>query len=270
MSKSKNRHYVSQCISKNFVAPNGHKNFWTYDCQTRRTPVVKNIDRLFSKRRVWDDSFEKLLSSNVYENRLAPILKKFATQEMDHRVSCADAGVLIQQFSGVVISNAEERNVVTKLLLQPVLLQAALKQSGIENEAKVLEEFYRTEMALQFNVVLMENNPRWPSVPLLLMDNMLFMFLSPAQSSATLRNVNFFFPISTHRFLLWTSSREDCEFFCRKYNNIHKLNLERIVQQNGECEIATQDKNYLDLLIPQIEKYPFEQQMLIRGQREWE
>lgn len=269
MSKSKNRHFVSQCISKNFVAPNEQKNFWMYDCKTKQAPVVKSVDRLFSKRRVWNDHFEKLLSSNVYENKLAPILKRFATQEMNHRVSRSDSRVLIQQFAGVVISNDEERNIVTKLLLQPVLLQAALKQSGIESDVDMLEKFYQADLASQFNVVLMENNPRCPSVPLVLMDNMLFVFFTPTQVPNTLGKVNYFFPISTYRFLLWTSSKEDCEFFCRKYSNIHELNLERISQQNKECQIATQNKDYLDFLIPQIEKYQSKEQISIQGQRQW-
>lgn len=269
MSKSKNRHYVSQCISKNFIAPDGPKNFWMYDCETKHAPVVKNIDRLFSKRRVWNDPFEKLLSSDVYENKLAPTLKNLIMQELPKPMLRTDSGFTVPQFSGALVTNDEDKNILSKLLLQPMLLQVSSKPSDAEIDENMLEQFYQTHLESQFNITLMENDPRFPSAPFVLMDNMLFVFLSPSQTTDALGRVNFFFPISTHRFLLWTSKREDCEFFCRKYSNIHVLNLERITQQNKECQIATQNKAYLDLLIPQIEKYQSKEKIIIQGERQW-
>ncbi len=269
MSKSKNRHYVSQCISKNFAVPDGPKNFWMYDCQTKQPPVVKNVDRLFSKRRIWDDSFEKLLSSNAFENKLAPTLKKLVMQELPKPVLRTDSGFTVPQFSGVLVTNTEDKNILSKLLLQPMLLQVASKSSDTEIEESKLDNFYQTHLESRLNITLMENNPCYSLAPFILMDNMLFMFLSPSHSADALGQVNFFFPISIHRFLLWTSTLEDCEFFCRKYSNIHELNLERIAQQNKECQIATQDKTYLDLLIQQVEKYQSKEQIVIQATRQW-
>ena len=75
MSKTKNDHYLSQCISKNFIQ-NDNNTFWQYDC-SRRILQQKNITKLFSRRRVWGQQFEKMINTHM-ENDIAPILKRFS------------------------------------------------------------------------------------------------------------------------------------------------------------------------------------------------
>ena len=56
---------------------------------------------------------------------------------------------------------------------------------------------------------------------------------------------------------LW-GNKKDVEYFCYKYQNIHYLNLCRVAQQEKKCRIATQNKEYLELLIKQINTLYFD------------
>lgn len=61
MNKVKNQHYLSRCISKNFITTNNSK-FYEYDCSDSNVEKKireKNITKLFSARRIWGQHFEK-------------------------------------------------------------------------------------------------------------------------------------------------------------------------------------------------------------------
>jgi hypothetical protein len=76
MGKTKNNHYLSQCISRNFIQ-NGSRTFWQYDCSTGGPLQPRNIEKLFAKRKIWSQEFENVLSQE-WENKFAPLLKKYA------------------------------------------------------------------------------------------------------------------------------------------------------------------------------------------------
>lgn len=73
MAKTKNNHYLSQCISINFAEGYQPKTFWEYNSITKELRP-KNINRLFAKRRAWGQELESVIADG-FENKLGPILK---------------------------------------------------------------------------------------------------------------------------------------------------------------------------------------------------
>lgn len=256
MSRKKNNHYLSQCISKNFIE-NSNQTFWEYNCSTKSNPVQKNINRLFSKRRLWGEGLENTIGKHM-ENIIAPILKKYSTCQVDRIQHPSSDGTEEVQFNGFEICEEDERKALSKLLLQTSLLQRSNANGTNLDTEKNLQNFFEFDANVLKNIPLcvIEINPLMKAVPLILVDGMSFGFVAPnmPQKMDSIGHICFIFPISTARFLLW-GNRNDLDYFALKYQNIHFLNLCRIEQSGKKCRIATQDKKYLDLLIPQIEPF---------------
>lgn len=255
MSKVKNQHYLSRCISKNFITTNNSK-FYEYDCSESNVDKKireKNINKLFSARRIWGQDFEKKLSED-FENKLAKILNKYVNIEINrYRVSFKTHSEEMQ-FNALVIENEEDRNILSRLLIQQLLLQKKNRNVIDDEQEKILLYCLEHFEGLKGNVILVEINPLIP-IPLILIDAMPFLYFVPdSDKTDSLGHIQFMFPINPSRFLLW-GNKLDVDYFCYKYQNIHYLNLCRIEQQEKKCRIATQDKEYLELLIEQIDKF---------------
>ena len=121
---------------------------------------------------------------------------------------------------------------------------------------------------------LVEINPRGNYAPLILTDGLLFSFLCPNYDPKTLGHICFMVPISEQRFLLWVNGKKDFDFFCRKYSNIHYLNLCRIEQHEKKCKIALaknpKNEMYLKGLVSQISNFNSNEHVKISTIRDWE
>lgn len=251
MSKTKNNHYLSQCISKNFVKGYNPPTFWEYNPNTKETKP-KNITKLFAKRRAWGQDLETAISEN-FETKLAPVLREYAECKIQRLRIFGPNGITEPPFNGMVITNEEHRTLLSKLCYQTILLQRIYSTPDDETE-QLLTDFYRIDNNPLKDLVLSlhEIHPLRCQIPLVLTDGMLFICPVPQNNKEHSYHITFMFPISEHRFLLWSSSKTDVDYFCHKYQNIHRLNLCRINQHNKECRIASADKTYLESLIPQI------------------
>lgn len=271
MSKTKNMHFLSQSISKNFISNGTSNTFLQYNTISKNTKPV-NIKKLFSKKHIWSQEFEEILSGNNYENKLAPILKELATRKMEKGVRYTEQNVQMAQFNVAPICDAEQKQFLDKLILQIVLLQMS---NGVPNSIQVqevLKEVYKRGIPFPLNILLVEINPLANYPPLILTDGMLFSFIVPDTREQVLGHVCFMFPISEQRFLLWISHLDDCNFFCKKYSDITFLNLSRIEQHDKKCKIALhkneRNEQYLKDLIEQIETFSSGERVAIRLARE--
>ena len=190
------------------------------------------------------------------ENAIAPILEKYSTCPIAKVQHPAPDGIRFTPFNSFEICNEDERKFLSKLVLQTLLLQrnnANAPNPDVENN---LQKFFSSDVDLFANTSLyiVEIHPLMKSAPLILIDGMLFVFLPPKilQDTGSSEHRCFMFPISATRFLLW-GNHSDLNYFASKYQNIHFLNLCRIEAHEKKCRIATQDKEYLDCLIPRIE-----------------
>lgn len=255
MSKVKNQHYLSRCISKNFITKD-NKKFYEYDCNNKKIKE-KNIENLFSARRIWGQDFEQILSKE-YENKLSVILNKYANININRVRIPFKSHFEETQFNGLVVENEDDRIVLSKLLIQQLLLQKKNKGMIDDMEEKNLSYFFKYSKGIAGNIVLVEINPLMFSCPLILIDTMSFAYFVPdINKKDIIGHIQFMFPITPYRFLIW-GNEEDLNYFCYKYRNIHYLNLCRIEQQEKKCRIATQDKEYLELLVKQIDEFSTE------------
>lgn len=251
VGKKKNNHYLSQCISKNFIV-NSNKTFYEYNCSLGGRIKEKNINRLFAARRVWSEKFEDILSYE-YENNLAIDLNNLVNLELETPIIPGPDSLTSAQYICKYIDDEEMIARLSKLKLQIILLQQANNNPQHKNDEELLSKFFEIRSTQKENIVLGELNRYGKYPPFILIDGMMFTFivppLNPTGNSAG--HICFFFPISTTRFLLWGDNR-DVEYFCTKYSNVDYLNLSRIEQHQKKCRIASQNKKYLEYLIPKI------------------
>ena len=268
MAKTKNMHYLSQCISINFLSNDKPKTFWEYNPETGKT-VPKNIEKLFARRRSWGQELEEVLSGNSYENKMGPLLKELSQKKMKRLRVFGPTGIREVQFNAEEIENSEHTKLLSKLLLQIALLQRSVKSPDEEVE-KVLREIFASDgIAINMHLLLVEINPLMPSPPLVLIDGMTFHYIVPDLTGKTAGHGCFMFPISERRFLLWISKKEDYTYFAAKYKNIHYLNLCRISQHEKKCRVACANKEYLEQLVQNMSLFNENSKMPITIERNW-
>jgi len=265
MSKTKNNHYLSQHISKNFRVNNGMP-FWEYDCATQIGPKQRSSKRLFAARNLWGQRMEDTIN-NEFENDLARELKLLVSCPIKRERVLTCKGMEEPQFNGIIINETERRKLLGKLFLQTVFLQRSNAKEKDNNAEKSVIQFLKGNLAIDMNVVLVEINPLFKCPPLILVDGMLFLVLIPeTKNKEKLGHISFFFPISTRRFLFW-GGKDDFNYFVLKFQNINFLNLSRIQQHNKKCKIATQDIEYLERLIVLMKNFPINEKVSIISSR---
>ncbi len=257
--KTKNNHYLSQCISKNFMVKESEP-FWEYDFDRNMGPRMKGLERLFAGRRLWAQELEDTIGAEM-ENRLSGLIKRLAEEPVKRYQSIGKTSINELQFNGYVIESEEERRILSKLILQTFLMQRNNAREENKNLDHILKEFFKQmDFSDKMNIALLEINPLWYHPPLILVDGMLFSFFVPEKvdrrkdnkdNKESIGHLCFMFPISTERFLIW-GNKTDADYFVMRFQNIDYLNLCRIEQQDKKCKIATQDKIYLESLIKRV------------------
>lgn len=171
--------------------------------------------------------------------------------------------------SGYQIQSLKDREIISRLLNQQILIQLSKRshRSGVPDEA-IITLFTKSKSRFMYPAVF-ETNPLIIKQPLVITDGMPFIFAAPANDSSKLCKICFMFPISETRFFIW-GSKEDCDFFVRKFWNITYLNLCRIEQQDKKCAIASQNFEYLKKLIPLIDAFNSGEQIKIESIRDIE
>ncbi len=254
MSDTKRNHYLSQCISKNFII-NDTQTFWTYDCKQRNGLQEKKIKKLFSSLRIWNQEFENTLGRNV-ENLVSKDLKYLAEKQMLKTIIPSNEGLRVPQFYCEAINDEEMEKRLSKLIFQTMLVQRNNKKNPDVGVESTIAKFYEADVGIKMPLTLVEINSIGLYPPLILIDCMCFSFFVPKTDriNNTCGHVCFSFPISPRRMLVW-GNVEDVSFFCKKYANIHYFNLCRIEQQKKQCIIASQDKPYLELISKHIDGF---------------
>lgn len=271
MKRTKNNHYLSKTILNNFLCESTSRSFLEYNPISKHLKT-RNIDRLFSARRIWGQDFENLLNGNMYENKIGPMLKELASCPVERKKIMTSTGIAEAQFNAEIITDSQIKEYLSKLLLQTILLQRSQMQSDTHDEM-ILTKFWEAKVKLNLLLLLCEINPNGNYPPLVLTDGMPFSFLCPDKKENSAGHICFMFPITESRFLLWVSYPEDASYFVKIYQNINYLNLCRIEQHDKKCKIALQknDRNeqYLNYLIQQIPSFSSGSPIQIRATREW-
>lgn len=257
------QHYLSRCVIKNFQE-NESGTFFEYDCLTE-TMQARNINKLFAGYRYWSKNIETVLSEK-YENDLALVLRKYASCPIEYSYTIGKDSIICPQFNGFQIHDENERKILSKLLLQQVLVQ----QMNASPEEKTPEDFLESVFSydgleLQYPVIF-EIAQGFQMPPLILVDGIVFIFIAPCVEKDKLGHACFMCPISSKRFIIW-GTEEDCNFFAYKYRNIDYLNLCMIEQQSKECRIASQNKEYIIWLSKRIANFNSQEKVKVTSCR---
>jgi len=265
MSVTKKNHYLSQCIIKNFCS-DSNRTFWVYDCKKGGDIYQRNITNLFYGRHLWGQGVKDSIHDN-FEECIAKDLKEVLTWEIRAPIIPGPNGLTQPQFSCKVIENEGMRKNLNKLILQSMLVQARVAKGRNNDIVDHINDFFSNNTkGLDSMLTLVEVHPDAMFPPLILTDLLMFMFAVPIVYGRG-AHLCFCVPISTTRMLIW-GSMQDLSYFLNKYQNINYLNLCRIEQQSKECLIASQDKNYLTTIVPQIVTFNSgEHSFIIRAER---
>ena len=261
------QHYLSKCIIENFIKQD-NKTFLEYNCELK-TSRTRNIDKLFAKFRSWDPWFEVELSRN-FEDELAPVLKKYCEIEIfQPPFELSGNNLTVYPMSGFPIETLDDRIIISRLIYQQILIQLSKRshRSGVTDEATI--SLFSKNSSFLMHPVIFETNPLIVKEPLIITDGMPFLFVAPAKDPTKICKICYMFPISETRFFIWGNS-QDCDFFVKKFCNITYLNLCRIEQQEKKCGIASQNFEYLNLLIPLIDNFYSGEQIKIESIRDTE
>ena len=183
------------------------------------------------------------------------IIKKLTTDPIERYRKITSSTIEEVQFNGSIIESDEEKKILSKLILQTILLQQnSIKLKDPSSDDR-LQSIFKSENCINMNVALIEINPLMNQPPLILIDGMMFMFLVPEnKNSEKLGHICLMFPINVERLLLW-GNKSDVDYFAMRYRNIDYLNLCRIEQHKKMCKVATQDKEYLDSLVRRVPNF---------------
>jgi len=146
MSKTKKNHYLSQCISRNFIQT-GNKTFWQYDCLKGGAIEPRNISNLFSRKRIWGQNLENTINKYM-ENHIAPILKHLSERPVERIRIPGPTGFVENQFNGIHIDSEEDCTILSKLWLQVVLLQRSNESQPDSEIEETLTQFFLHMMAI--------------------------------------------------------------------------------------------------------------------------
>ncbi len=257
------QHYVSRCILKNFITEN-NETFFVYDCNNR-TLTPKNIHKLFANYRSWSDKFEKTLDQK-FENLLGPVLNKYVGYQFKKSYIIGRKSIEIPQFLAMQIQDESDRRIISKMFYQNILMQQQNLTEDEKTPENILDSIFEgNESRLQYPLLL-ETQTDTAKMPYILVDGMIFYFIAPDKNISKLGHFCFVCPISPSRLILWGDER-DFEFYIKKYWNINYFNLCCIEQQNKNCKIASQNKEYIKWISGKVDSFKSGEKVIIRASR---
>lgn len=253
-------HYLSRFFSNNFRVIKGNP-LWLLDCKTGMVTNRKTReDFLFMKERAWSQSLEDAFGQKL-ENRINPLINSLLHFPYN---------VVTKNFC--IESLDKKYNKLLNYCLQTVMLQLSNRnneQIEIKDET-MIENFFEYDINLiNENAYLIRfNHLIFANMPLVLLDNAVSMYLSPAVSTDLEYSCCYFMPISPYNIVFFGTS-DQLRFFVSSNQNPHKINIYRILLEDKKCLVASQNKDYLKWLSTEYVHYQLNNQITPKTTREF-
>ena len=256
---TKNNHYVSIGFAKNFRTQKS--DMWKLDCISGHiTNRSTSAERLFAGRKLWSQDLED--AYNTLENQVIPLIDE----------------ILLLPFKPVASSNAVEIEVlpdkykkVLDYILQTTILQRANTPKSKEVDEEIHSKFFSSELVLPAEKIYLirYNQIAFKKTPLVLIDNCVSAVPTPKVNNTPLEySLAFIIPISPFNCLFF-GNRKQLDFFAPKHINPHNLNIYRILQENKQCQIASQNKQYLEILKSEYQHHNLSSAITVFSQRNY-
>jgi len=243
----KNNHYVTRAFSENFRSIPG-KPFYVLDCKTGSIQC-KGLKTLFMKRHAWGDELERLFGD--LENEVMPAIKRIL-------------GMPFPSFTEHVNVNYlqnKDCTTISRYFQQILMMQIAYTPTICTNEEMLVKKCLENDsMKFGCSAVYIRYNPRtFVDTPLALFDSIASFYLAPVldgkQPSTTLKfKLCLVIPISDYCMLFYGNTAF-VNLFLVRFCNPHTFNLYRIVQENKECNLASQNGDYVKFLSTEYRYY---------------
>ena len=255
MRKTKNNHYVSQWLIRNFKKD---EVLYRLDCKTKKIEI-KSEEKLFAKRRLWSEKTEGVVGKE-FDTQYAPLIRKIRTFPFEsnkkdilvfHRI--CDKGIAqdLNEFM-------DKQTMIFKTAVN-LVPEADLGMMLSAQEKDIFEVYY--------GIV---NKEISKYTPLLLIDNPVFMDIAIKDAKEMTYELCFMFPISECEILVFAKNLEILTKVFKGYHSIHELNVHMIAQNKAECQIASTNKRYLEMIAGSLEvikKYRKESKYVIENIR---
>jgi len=234
--KTKRNHYLSRFFSNNFRTEKG-KPMWLLDCTNGKvTNRGTGEDSLFMKRRIWEQSLEDLFEQKIENN----------TKQLVDSVLNLPLNTVAGSFT--VDRLAEKYSMLYTYQMQSIMLQLSNRdkaQSQVNDEHAVARVLHSNMVPpcnhpflIRFNHVLFADKP------LVLIDNAVSAYVTPPLNSNSAGSICFFMPISPYSLIFFGSSVQlECFLFSKRYP--HAINIYRILQEDKQCLVASQNETYI-------------------------
>lgn len=244
---TKNNHYVTQAFSDNFRSNPGNP-FYVFDCKTGSIQS-KGLKTLFMKRHAWGDDLER--SFGDLENEVMPAIKTilftpFASFPENIDVHCF---------------RSKGCSIISRYFNQNLMLQLANEQHPAKQQELLVSELLKSN-CLEFGnfATYIRYNPRtFKDHPFALFDNVASFYLAPVPderqpTKASSYKLCLTLAISEYS-LLFFGNAAYVERFLIRFSNPHIFNIYRIIQENRECKLASQNREYLQFLAKEHQYY---------------
>lgn len=243
-NRTKNNHYLSISIAKNFRKSN--TPMYLLDCKNGKvTNRSTGKDNLFAKHYAWNQKLEDAF--NTLENKVAPLIDNILSLPLNNCTKYFDVTQLNDRYK-----------LIFEYILQSGMLQLtyANMEQVDKNQYNLAELIKKSENLAAPTVYLIRYNQNITNMyPLVLLDNAFSISLSPPQNPVTSAgSASFFIPISEN-YLLYFGTDWEVNNFLKAFQNPHKVNLYRICVENKECLVASQNKSYIYFLASEYEYF---------------
>lgn len=238
MSKTKNNHYVSRWLSRNFKKEGA---LYCLDCKTKEI-ARRSEEKLFAIRRLWDQEIEDTVSRE-FDTKYAPLISRVRRMPFN---SDEKNMLSLHKIEDYKIEN-ELNEFMTK---QIFISKIATSGFSVDMLSRSLRAIQQNPYEVYYAIINKKVSER---MPLLLADNPIFLDVAITDQEKMIYNPCFMFPISERELLIFAKNMYSLEYVLRGYRSVHEMNVHMIAQNDAECQVASGNREYLKMIADDLE-----------------
>ncbi|MDG4956892.1 DUF4238 domain-containing protein [Lactococcus lactis] len=243
MGKTKINHFVPQFLIKYFSDEEG--KYWV---NTEKSVSNKNTRKIFSQLRLWKQDIENQLSSE--ESKISVVMNKYI-QELKPQNFVGMAKLFIPEWNMQVLNFKDNKSEYD--LLHNFLIKQQIKLLPNSDEILKLDTML-TSNSWNITILNYSLSEHLKLPAFVLTDNIPKMNFFPNPDGS---HVLFFsFPIAPYTMVIFSNTKEQCDYFRMRYRYPHLYNLEAVASpDDGNQRIAKfvcNSEEYANMLIEEI------------------
>lgn len=245
MGKTKINHFVPQFLIKYFSDEDG--KYWV---NTEGTVTNKNTRKIFSQLRLWEQDIENQLSSE--ESKISVVMNKYI-RKLKPKSIVGMAKLYIPEWNMQVLNYKEDKDEYD--LLHNFMMKQQIKLLPDSDEILKMDTML-TSNNWNITIVNYSLSEYFKLPAFVLTDNIPKMILFPKPDGS--HEIFFSFPIAPYTIVIFSNTKEQCDYFRMRYRYPHLYNLEAVASPyDGHQRIAKfvcNSEKYANELIEEINR----------------